>query len=86
MELDATGTFHLTNAGECSWYEFAREVLELTGSKAQIEPIATESASGKARRPDYSCLASKRLVELGVQPMRHRSEALMDYLKQKSLI
>ena len=45
IEKDVEGLFHLTNAGECSWFEFARGALELAGVEAKMEEIS--SASGQ---------------------------------------
>ncbi len=93
IERGATGLFHVTNAGECSWFEFAREVLKLAGVKATLEPIATEQTGAlapgrraRARRPPYSALASARLAEVGVEPPRPRRAALEAYLRKKGII
>ena len=36
----ALGLFHLVNAGNCTWYEFACKVLEVVGLQHRIEPIS----------------------------------------------
>ena len=61
IEHDAVGLFHLTNAGECSWFEFARESLDLAGVEAEMEPISTAQMQQRAHRPSYSALATTRL-------------------------
>jgi dTDP-4-dehydrorhamnose reductase len=86
IDTGATGLFHLTNAGECSWFDFAREVLELAGVKAKMEPIATQHSGRRAQRPPYSALASSALRDAGLSPMRPRTEALRDYLRAKNVI
>jgi dTDP-4-dehydrorhamnose reductase len=85
IEHDASGLFHLTNAGECSWFEFARGAFEIAGVEAEMEPIDSEQLKQRARRPPYSALDSARLAAVGVSPMRPWEEALEDYLNQKGV-
>jgi dTDP-4-dehydrorhamnose reductase len=86
IEHDAVGLFHLTNAGECSWFEFAQGAFDLAGVKAKMEPIDTGQMQQRARRPPYSALATTRLGEIGLSPMRPWREALSDYLQEKGMI
>ena len=86
IEQEAIGLFHLTNAGECSWFEFARGALELAGVEAKMEQISTEQMQQRARRPSYSALASARLEAVGSKPLRPWKEALGDYLRVKGMI
>jgi dTDP-4-dehydrorhamnose reductase len=83
---DAVGLFHLTNAGECSWFEFARGALDLAGVEAKMEAIDSSQLQQRARRPSYSALATTRLEEAGLSPLRPWKEALSDYLQQKEVI
>lgn len=85
IEHDASGVFHLTNAGECSWFEFAGEAFAIAGVEAEMEPIASNQLNQRARRPPYSALDSSRLAAAGVSPMRPWQEALDDYLRQKGV-
>lgn len=85
-EADATGLFHLTSAGECSWFEFARATFDLAGVEVKMEPIETGETGRRARRPSYSALTTTRLGETGLAPMRPWREALDAYLGAKGLI
>jgi dTDP-4-dehydrorhamnose reductase len=86
MEREARGLFHLTNAGECSWFEFAQATFDITGIAVNMEPATTVTGERRARRPPYSALESERLAETGVPPMRPWREALAHYLNAKGLI
>ncbi len=77
------GTFHCTNQGECSWYDFAREIFRQTGLKADISPQTSQELNSKARRPEYSVLAHERLKALGLDTMSPWQAALQKYLKEK---
>jgi len=74
------GLFHITNAGFCSWYEFARRVFELAGIDADLTPTTSEFYKSPAIRPRYSVLENARLKSLGLDRMRHWSEALAAYV------
>jgi dTDP-4-dehydrorhamnose reductase len=86
MEREARGLFHLTNGGECSWFEFAQATFDITGIAVNMEPATTVTGERRARRPPYSALESERLAETGVPPMRPWREALAHYLNAKGLI
>jgi dTDP-4-dehydrorhamnose reductase len=86
IEQDAVGLFHLTNAGECSWFEFAQGALELAGVEAKMERISTEQMKQRARRPPYSALDTTRLETVGLSSLRPWKEALSDYLRAKGMI
>jgi dTDP-4-dehydrorhamnose reductase len=86
IEHDATGLFHLTNDGECSWFEFARGAFDLVGVEAEMEPIDSAQLGQRARRPPYSALTTTRLKAAGLEPMRPWREALGEYLRAKGMI
>ncbi len=85
MQAEASGVFHVTNGGQCSWFEFAQAICELSGLDAEVEP--TSSAEffqiGMARRPGYSVLANRRYAELGFSPLRHWRDGLAAYLDEQ---
>ena len=86
MEREARGLFHLTNEGECSWYEFAQATFDIAGIAVNMEPTKTVTGERRAKRPSYSALASERLVEAGVPPLRPWRAALEHYLNAKGLV
>ncbi|HLL50472.1 MAG TPA: dTDP-4-dehydrorhamnose reductase, partial [Thermomicrobiales bacterium] len=86
MEREARGLFHLTNEGECSWFEFAQATFDITGVAVNMEPTTTITGERRANRPPYSALASERLTGTGVAPMRPWREALEHYLNAKGLV
>jgi dTDP-4-dehydrorhamnose reductase len=83
IERGGRGTFHITNAGECSWYGFACEIFAMTGQSPLIEPISSQEYGAAARRPAYSVLANGRLAEMDLPQPRRWRDALADYLRLK---
>ena len=49
-------TFHFTNEGQITWYEFAKAIMEIGGKSCKVNPITTDQYPTKARRPAYSVL------------------------------
>ncbi len=77
LEAGATGLLHLTNQGETTWFEFAREAVSLSGlDPTRVSPIGTEKYPTPARRPAYSVLGSERLEDLGIEPLPPWRESL----------
>jgi dTDP-4-dehydrorhamnose reductase len=76
------GVYHVTNAGACSWHQFARAVLDDAGVTAEVTAISTASLAAAAPRPAYSVLANRRLAALGEPPLRHWRDALGRYLAE----
>lgn len=54
------GVIHMAGAGACSWYEFARAVVELADLACEIRPVPTSRMPRAARRPAYSVLGTER--------------------------
>jgi dTDP-4-dehydrorhamnose reductase len=86
IEAGASGTLHITNSGQCSWYEFAGAVFSLTGLKPDLAPTTSAEFGASAQRPAYSVLANSRLRDLGIDQPRPWREALADYLRAKGHI
>jgi len=79
---NAQGIIHCTNAGDCTWYEFAREILTLAGSSTKVLPTTSEKFVRPANRPRYSVLSSASLGKYGIA-MRAWQQTLPDYLLQR---
>ena len=54
VRRQVSGTYHITDSGEASWYDLGREVLSICGLYCEIKPISTEDWGAPAPRPRYS--------------------------------
>jgi dTDP-4-dehydrorhamnose reductase len=59
---DLQGVCHVTNGGNCSWYEFAQAIVRQTAAPAAVLPITTAQAGRLAKRPSYSVLSQDRFA------------------------
>ncbi len=86
LEAGASGLVHLTNGGECSWFDLARETFKLAGLDVRMQKLSTAQTARRARRPGYSALASARLSSFGIAALRPWQEALEAYLIAKGVL
>jgi dTDP-4-dehydrorhamnose reductase len=78
------GLYHITNAGECSRFEFAQEIMRQAGKSVQVVPITSREFGAAARRPVYAVLAMDAYERLGLPRMRPWREALAAYLGERN--
>jgi dTDP-4-dehydrorhamnose reductase len=78
----ATGIVHATNAGDCSWFEFAREIIRDAGLNTVVRPTTSDKFVRPAKRPKYSVLSAKSRGKYGID-MPHWQESLRTYLSER---
>jgi len=74
------GLYHATAEGSCSWYEFAREIFSLTGSKVQLHVAGANEFPAKVPRPRYSVLENQALKRQGLNVFKSWQAGLREYL------
>ncbi len=77
------GIYHLTNSGQCSWFEFARRIFALCRRTPTLEPTTSAEFNAPAKRPPNSVLRNVRAAALGLPPLRPWADALAAYLRAK---
>lgn len=75
----ARDILHATNSGDCTWYEFAKEIVRASGLPATVKPVTTAEFPRPAKRPAYSLLSPASLHALGIQ-IPPWQDALQRYL------
>jgi dTDP-4-dehydrorhamnose reductase len=82
ITTDQYGVYHFVNEGACSRFEFAREILKLTGRSAvPIDPITLAAYKRESTPPPYAPLANSAGAALGIR-LRPWQEALAEFLVQ----
>ncbi|MGA2458427.1 MAG: dTDP-4-dehydrorhamnose reductase [Terriglobales bacterium] len=76
----ARGIVHVTNSGNCTWYEFAVAIVRASGLPTTIKPVTTAEFPRPARRPAYSVLSPDSLHAYNIR-MPDWKDALRRYLE-----
>ena len=72
------GIYHITNSGQASWFDFAKEIFSLTGKKVNLVPVKSSDFLRQAKRPKKAVLLNTKLPQL-----RSWQEALKEFLMTK---
>ncbi len=81
IDTDAKGILHIVNSGYCTWFDFACEIVKLTGIKGiTVEPCATNEFETLVQRPKNSRLDTTLLEKTLGRKLRGWDEGLKDYL------
>ena len=82
IQTNEYGTYHATCKGKCSRYEFAEEILKLSGKKLKLIPALAADVP-TAARPAYAVLDNFILRIIDVYDMPTWQESLKEYLEEK---
>ena len=63
-ETTAYGTYHYSNEGIASWYDFARAIFDISGTKVKTWPIKTSEYPTPAKRPAYSVMDKSKIKQV----------------------
>jgi dTDP-4-dehydrorhamnose reductase len=86
LRTDQYGLYHLTNEGQCTWFQFAAEIFSLLGRKPRLVPVSSKEFAARARRPLYSVLENGKAKTIGLRDFSLWQDALRSYLEKRSLI
>lgn len=79
IETENYGLYHAVSNDSCTWYEFAKEILN---NPTNLIPVTSEEFHAKAKRVKYSVLSNDKLTRLGINVMRSYKEGLKEYLNE----
>jgi len=80
------GTYHASDHGDYSWFEFAKKIFEYSAMEVEVTPVSWRDMPFVAPRPRYSVLENCRLQALGIDQMQPIDVALKAYLKLKGVV
>ncbi|WDL95158.1 dTDP-4-dehydrorhamnose reductase [Alicyclobacillus sp. ALC3] len=83
LDTDHYGIYHASNAGTCSWYEFAKEIFRCARRDVRVIPCTSAEFPQSARRPLSSALHSTTMQTAGFTPLRDWRDALAAYFRDK---
>jgi len=79
MKVKSVETYHFSNSGETTWYDFAVAIVELSQIPCRVLPISTNEYLTAAPRPAYSVLSTQKIAEKFKCTPRHWKEALKSH-------
>lgn len=82
LETEAYGTYHATAQGSCSWFEFAKAILEEANLDVPVVPVTTGEFSRPAPRPKNSVLDNLLLRIQGLDRMPPWRDSLSQFMAQ----
>lgn len=74
------GIYHFSNEGVCSWYDFARKIMQLSGLPCKVIPIETKDYPTPAVRPAYSVLNKAKIKATYNLAIPHWEQSLTELL------
>jgi len=83
-QTDCYGLYHLTNSGQCSWFEFTRAIFGFAGLSADLTPVPSSAFPTRAKRPNYSVLDNSLLRAKGFPEMAQWQAALERYVSGRA--
>jgi dTDP-4-dehydrorhamnose reductase len=83
VENPVYGICHATAEGQCTWYEFTKEIFNILHWDVNLNVAAPGEFPTTVNRPTYSVLENKVLKSEGINTFRHWKEGLKDYLLQE---
>jgi len=75
------GVYNCSGRGECTWYDFACKIIELSKIQCTVTPCSSNEYPTQAKRPTYSSLNNTKLEIAVGNEMRHWEEALKAFIK-----
>jgi len=80
------GTYHASDHGDYSWYEFAKKIFDYSKMDVTVRPVSWRDMPSLTPRPKYSVLENRRLKALGLDQMQSIDIALQGYLKARERV
>ena len=74
--IDFYGTYHFSNEGYCSWFDFAKKIFETNNIKMDLQPIPTSNYPTPAKRPIYSVLDKTKITNIFGLEVKNWEESL----------
>ncbi|WP_066874755.1 dTDP-4-dehydrorhamnose reductase [Clostridium mediterraneense] len=84
IETEEYGIYHCTGKGECTWYDFAKKIMELSNIECSVNPCSSEEYKTPAKRPEYSSLDNMMLRCTVGDEMRDWEVALESFIRNNS--
>jgi len=82
MDTKSYGLYHCTSQGGCTWYDYAREIINLAGLQVRLAPVASSDYPRPERRPANSVLDNLMLRAQGLDVMPEWKDSLSRHIDE----
>jgi len=80
IKTDKYGTYHATNERVCSWYEFAKEIFNVSNINVNVKAVSSDEFETKAERPNNSRLSKINLINNGFKKLVNYKKSLKNFI------
>ncbi len=77
------GLYHCTSEGICSWFDFAKRIIDSAGISVDVQPCTTDEFPRPAPRPPFAVLENANLKKLGINGMPLWTDAFDEFLSEE---
>ena len=82
LEQPVAGTYHFSNEGVCSWYDFTKMIQEYSGqTECDVQPCHSDEFPSPVKRPAYSVLDKTSIKETFGVKVPYWTDSLKQCLK-----
>lgn len=82
IQAGESGTFHISSAGICSWYDFAVEIFKQKGLHVSVKPVSSSEFPAAAKRPAFSKLNTEKMAKIEGALIESWQDGLKKLLRQ----
>ena len=86
LNNESVEVYHFSNEGVCAWYDFSKAIFEIAGVDCRVNAIAGSEYPTPAKRPFYSVLNKKKIIEEYILYSRDWRDSVSSLLKQQENI
>jgi dTDP-4-dehydrorhamnose reductase len=83
-EREGVEIFHFSNEGQCSWCEFAVEIMKMSNINCKVNPTTTDEYPTAAKRPQFSVMDKSKIKQVFGIEIRDWKDALKEMINQQS--
>jgi dTDP-4-dehydrorhamnose reductase len=84
VETERFGTYHVTNAGQCTWHDFATEILRAAKLESPVARTTSSEFPTLAKRPAFSALAHESMRSAGLDTVPDWRDGVAAYLSERA--
>jgi dTDP-4-dehydrorhamnose reductase len=78
------GTYHYSNEGVASWYDFTKAIFDIAGINCSVKPIVSEEYPSPVKRPPFSVMNKSKIKLIFGLEIPHWRDSLYTYFQNQN--